>query len=294
MLRSLFVFVVTLTLGFSPLAASEVDVYLLSGQSNMQGSGKVAEIPQEIPREVPNAYFFNGKAFEPLVLGKTQTAGGGNFGPEVGFALEAATAERPVYLIKYAASGMPLHHGWNGSKWEGGKPEKPRVNFYAGENAEDAGQGTLYRAMLARFRAGVETLEKEGHTPVIRGFAWMQGEADAKNEESATTYAASLKQLIRRLGEDMNVDGPLAAAYGQVLPHEPANARFTHRTETREQMAKADGASGAPEAIERAVMVSTDGFGMSGDTVHYNTAGQLQLGRALAKALKGLESEKKQ
>jgi hypothetical protein len=39
-------------------------------------------------------------------------------------------------------------------------------------------------------------------------------------------------------------------------------------------------------------MVSTDGFSLMPDTVHYDAAGQLRLGKAFAAALKELAAEK--
>ena len=41
-----------------------------------------------------------------------------------------ATEERPVYITKYAASGMGLHHGWHSGRWDGGEPAPGRRNFY--------------------------------------------------------------------------------------------------------------------------------------------------------------------
>lgn len=271
----------------------EVDVWLLGGQSNMQGIAKLAEMPGGVPREIPHAFFWNGHDFEPFVLGQTKTSTrAGEFGPEVGFALDMATPERPIYLIKYHASGMPLHHGWHGNRWVGGEPQPGRRNFYPGETPDDPNQGTLYRAMVAQFQAGVRRLNETGHRPVIRGFLWMQGEQDSKHTDSATTYAANLKRLRARLAADMGAAPNLPLAFGQVLPHEPALERFTHRTEIRAQMAAADVDSGKPEAIPRAKMVSTDGFGLAPDTVHFNAAGQLRLGRSFAAAMKAIATRR--
>ena len=271
-------------------APKPVDVYLLGGQSNMQGVGKIADLPAEVKKEIPHTFFWNGKTFEPLVLGTTQISTRvTDFGPEVGFALDTATAERPAYLIKYHASGMPLHHGFDGDKWLGGDPAPGRRTFYPGEKADDTNTGTLYAAMVKQFRAGVTNLSEEGHTPTVRGFVWMQGEADAKQKESATTYAASLSRLRKRLAEDMKCGADMRVVFGQVLPHEPPAARFTHRKEIREQMAACDSASKKPEAMKNATVVSTDGFTLLPDTVHYDAAGQLKLGKAFASAMKKLQ-----
>jgi len=271
--------------GATAAGAAEVDVYLFGGQSNMQGIGRIADLPADVPREPPNTLFWTGRDFEPLVIGTTRTSSrAGEFGPEIGFAT-AAPADRPRYLVKYAASGMPLHHGWNAAEWVGDPPAPKRRTFYPGERPDDPNQGTLYREMLARFRAGIAAVRRRGDEPLVRGFLWMQGEADAKHERSATDYAASLRRLRDRLAADLGL-ARLPFAFGQVLPHEPALPRFTHRLEIRAAMAAADCRSGGPAAIPLARMVSTDGFGLLPDTVHYDAAGQLALGRAFAEALR--------
>jgi len=272
-----------------PCSAREVDIYLLGGQSNMQGIGKITALGEDAPRTIPHTYFFTGADFEPLVLGETRTSTrAGELGPEIGFALEVASRDRPIYLVKYHQSGMPLHHGWNGGTWVGGDPASSRRNFYPGIREGDENQGVLYGKMLIRYRMAIRKLEEDGHTPVIKGFVWMQGEQDSKHEESATAYAANLKRLQLRLGEDLGVRGNLPMVYGQVLPHEPAAARFTHRNEIRKQMAFADGESSRKEAIPNARMVSTDTISLRRDKVHYDARGQLQLGRDFGRALKEL------
>jgi hypothetical protein len=273
--------------------ASEVDVYLLSGQSNMQGVAKVAELPKNFPAELPHAWFWQGERFETIVPGKTKTsAREGEFGPELGFAWEMAATARPIYLIKYSASGMPLYHGWNGNAWAGNDHAPKRRNFYPGESMQDPNQGTLYLAMLKQFQAGLAVLRAQGDEPTVRSFLWMQGEQDSKHEHSATLYGESLRRLQQRLTDDLKLKSTLPVVFGQVLPHEPALERFTHRKQLREAMAAADADSGKPGALPLVKMVSTNGFGLLPDTVHYNAPGQLQLGQAMAQTLQKLQPKK--
>ena len=261
---------------------AEVDLYLLGGQSNMNGVAQVADLPDDVPRAVPNAWFHFGATWVELDYDKTRTSKHkGRFGPELGLALELAADDRPAYITKYAASGMGLHHGWHAGRWDGGKPAPQRRNFYPGESADDPNQGQLYRGMLRKFQVAIDTLKRQGDKPIVRGFVWMQGEQDSKHEVSATNYAESLTRLRRRLADDLGIEGELPMGFGQVLPHEPAADRFTHRDEIRGQMVKAG-------KLPNTKMISTDGFGLLPDTVHYNAEGQLRLGREFAKTLKSL------
>lgn len=271
------------------LSDKVVDVYLLAGQSNMQGIGKIADLPASVPHQIPYAYFWNQREFEPLVLSNTKTSTRiTEFGPEVGFALATARAHHPVYLVKYHASGMPLHFGWNGNNWIGESVAPGRRNFYPGKAPGDESTGTLYIAMRSEFRKAVQSLADAGLTPKIRGMLWMQGEQDSKHQVSATSYAASLKLLRQRLAEDLDLGEELPLVFGQVLPHYPPLERFTHRDEIRAQMAACDFRSGKPEAMKNTIMVSTDGLPLLPDTVHYDAAGQLELGLKFGRAMTGL------
>ncbi|MBN8600166.1 MAG: endonuclease/exonuclease/phosphatase family protein [Planctomycetes bacterium] len=266
-----------------------VDVYLFAGQSNMQGIGRIADLPVSVPKKIPFTYFWNQQEFEPLVLSKTKVSTRlTEFGPEVGFALATARAHQLVYIVKYYASGMPLHSGWDGNNWIGDEGAPGRRNFYPGKNQGDTNMGRLYIAMRKEFLNAIQSLKNAGVTPKVRGIIWMQGEQDSKQQVSASNYAANLKLLRQRLAEDLNVAEDLPMVFGQVLPHDPPLERFTHRDEIRAQMAASDFRSGKPEAMNNTVMVSTDGLSLLPDTVHYDAAGQLELGTQFGKAMKGL------
>ena len=61
---------VVVALGRFPAIAADVDVYLLGGQSNMQGQGSIADLTG-CQRQLSNkVYFWNGRQFEPSVVGK--------------------------------------------------------------------------------------------------------------------------------------------------------------------------------------------------------------------------------
>jgi Carbohydrate esterase, sialic acid-specific acetylesterase len=110
-----------------PAQAAErpADVCILSGQSNIQGSGLMAELSEEDRTPCQNIFYWNGKAFEPLVPGQTKTSTrAGEFGPEITFAraLSAKAARRDVYLIKHYVSGQPLHRGWDRDGFHDGTP----------------------------------------------------------------------------------------------------------------------------------------------------------------------------
>lgn len=268
-------------------ARPQVDVYLLAGQSNMQGAGKVAELPAAWQTTIQGVYFWNGVGFDFLDPVVTKVSGRvGLFGPELGFArsMRMLEPEQEIYLVKFYRSGQPLHHGWDGNQWAGGEPAAGRRNFYPGVADDDETIGTHYRDMLAMARAAFEHLRSEGYEPVLRGIVWMQGEADAKHEVSADEYAESLARLKLRIEEDLASD-PVPFVFGQVLAHEPALDRFVARLRLRERMAQADMHSGDERSVEGVCMVPTEGMPLNNDTVHYNTEGMKLLGTAFGLAM---------
>jgi hypothetical protein len=261
-----------------------VDVYVLAGQSNMQGTAKVKGLPAAFNRPMPNVFFWNGTAFEQLLPGKTKTsAREDEFGPELTFAVTMASYHpgRLIYLVKYNAGDAALHHGWNGDIWEGGEAKPGRQNFYPGEGPDDPNAGMQYLNLRNLARTALENLKKTTLPFRVRAIVWMQGEHDSKQQESALAYPANLARLKRRIEEDLGC-GPVPLVYGQVLPYEPALTRFVARREIRASQQVAHCLSGQPAAIRGAWMIPTDGMPLQPDTVHYAPVGQAMLGEAFA------------
>lgn len=263
-----------------------VDVYILSGQSNMVGSGQAGELPEMWQRPIEGAYLYRGGAYEPLVAGKDGRSG--RFGPEVGFGhyLRHNHPGRPeVYLVKFALGGQPLDAGWGAAKadgggWAGPEPGPGRKTFYPGKRKDDPNIGNHYKRLHRHVSLAMENLRVSGYKPNLRGIVWMQGEADAKHAVSAGRYDQSLALLKKRMEADFGGGADVPFVFGQVLPHDPALERFTHRGLIRQRMTEADWRSGSERSVANMWMVPTEGMELMKDTVHYSTKGQLALGQA--------------
>ena len=283
--------------------SERVDVYILSGQSNMVGSGQANQLAAEWQQPIEGAYIFRGGKYVTLVAGKDGKSG--RFGPELGFAhyLRNNQPDRPeIYLIKFALSGQPLDAGWtkptaDGGGWVGPEPGPNRTTFYPGTSLEDPNIGNHYKRLAAHVNAAMVRLYEAGKRPELRGIVWMQGEADAKHAVSAGRYDQSLALLKKRIEEDFGGGADVPFVFGQVLPHEPALPRFTSRELIRQRMAEADWRSGSERAVKNIWMVSTDGMELLKDTVHYSTNGNLAMGQAfgveMLKAHRKAEEEDK-
>ena len=280
---ALLLFALSLLLPTISFAQETADVYILSGQSNMAGSGRKGELPEAWQKPVKNVQYWNGKEFVPFDPMQLNLNGKGRFGPEVGFihTLASLYPERTFYVVKFALGGQPLHAGFHGGKWMGPEPGPNRNTFYPGTSPEDPNIGNHYKRLHAQFTAAMSALKEADKQPQLQGVAWMQGEADAKQEVSAKTYDQSIALLKRRIEEDCGSE-PVPLVMGQVLPHTPPMPRFTHRPEIRQAQAEADMRSDSSRAISGVWNVPTDGIPLLADTVHYSTQGQLMLGTSFA------------
>lgn len=282
-LPTLLFFVLTFFASSAAFGQEIADVYILSGQSNMAGSGRKAQLPSHWKQPVSNVRYWTGKEFVTFDPEKLHLNGPDRFGPEVGFihTLGSLHPDQTFYIVKFALSGQPLHAGFNGGKWMGEEPGPNRATFYPGQSADDPNIGKHYQRLHEQFSAALSALTEAGKTPQLRGVAWMQGEADAKQEVSAKTYDQSIALLKRRIEEDCE-STPVPFVMGEVLPHDPALERFTHRHEIRQSQQDADMRSGSARAITGVWNVPTDGIPLLADTVHYDTKGQLMLGTSFA------------
>jgi len=180
----------------------EISVFVLLGQSNMVGAGRVhqlqgASLPQ--PREdilysyklppIPlreEAREVASDGFGPL--GPVERTGGQRWGMELtlGPALaDTYLPDSPVALIKFARGASNLHNDWH--------PES------------DHGE-RLYERSLHYIRAQLKELRARGLKPELKGAFWFQGERDSSaTAEEASAYEDNLKQLISAYRTDFNV-----------------------------------------------------------------------------------------
>ena len=232
----------------------ETLVFILAGQSNMVGQGDTAALSEDLSRLPPNVrYYLDG---EPASI-----AAGNRFGPEVTFADELSEAypQETIVLIKFALGGSSLL-AW-APDWT---PE-------AAELTQNQGQGPLYRRLMEYVASSRSALP---HNARLAAVLWMQGERDARFPAAGEQYGANLSVLVDRIREDL--DAPdLPFIFGQVNPppeRYPASEDVRNAQEAAERL------------IHGATMVSTEGLAKHDDDLHYNSEGQLELGRRFARA----------
>ncbi len=230
-------------LGSGPAAASEggrTRVFILAGQSNMEGHGFVAADPQrnggrgsleylvKDPATAPRFAAFataDGKwrtrddvwisylqRHGPLTVGygalpePTRPA---KIGPELGFGWVLGDAlEEPVLLIKCAWGGKSLAVDFRPPS-AGRPPYSLGAKQDAAVAQDPAIVGRYYREMIALTRAALARLPVlvpggDGRF-VLAGFAWHQGWNDRINDHFTAEYEANLAHFIRDVRREFGV-----------------------------------------------------------------------------------------
>ena len=244
-------------------AADSYDVYLLAGQSNMDGRGKASDLTptQSGPFTDVTIYYRNKKqsseGWKPLTPGFSVPPKykgelpSPTFGPELGFAREMVNANQgqKIALIKGSRGGTSLRVDWNP-----GEPGKPET------------QGECFRSFCQTIRMATDALTKQGHRFQIRGLLWHQGEAD-KNLPSAK-YEQRFHELISRIEKEVGVED-LPVVVGEVFNN-------GKRDKVRAAL-QAIGKSGPSFGL-----VSSDGTTTSDEGTHFDSASQILLGQRYA------------
>lgn len=224
-------------------APDPLRVFILAGQSNMAGerSNRSQLPPEQLPIQ-ETALIFDGEQWGRVAPPADDETG---FGPELSFANQLTRRRAgPIGVIKVAAGGSSLAADW-----------EPRT-------------GRLYAQLLERVKAARRSRPIE-----IVAMVWMQGEADAREADTAAAYAENLRALIGRVRRDL--DSPrLIFLAGRVNP--PVE-RFPYVAEVRRAQETVE--------LENYSWVDCDSLSKHPDGVHYDTGGTVALGVAFAEAI---------
>jgi hypothetical protein len=228
-------------------------LYLLIGQSNMAGRGKIEEQdkashPRVLKLTKENTW---APGIDPLHFDKPQIAGVG-LGSSFGRAMADADPDVTIGLIPCAVGGTPL------SRWQK--------------------DGDLYKQAIERAKAAM----KDG---TLKGILWHQGENDAGREETAKTYAERLSQMIADLREELGVkDCPFAAGkLGEFLAREK-DGKPNYWPLVNEQLEL------VAKSVPHVAVVASVDLKEKGDGVHFDSTSLRELGKRYAKAMRELQS----
>lgn len=255
-----FSILVALVTGWSSYSFSEEEVklpakekfhlYLLVGQSNMAGRGKVTE---EDRKSSPRVLMLTKErkwvpAVDPLHFDKP-IAGvglGRSFAKEMAGEDEGTT----IGLIPCAVGGSPIQ------AWEPGGYH-PSTKTHPWDD------------MLPRAKTAMEAGS-------LKGILWHQGESDSK-EELAKKYEERLHALVARFRKELkSPQVPFVAGQMGNWPERPWN----------EWKKMVDAAHRSlPDKVDKTAFVSSEGL-QHRDEVHFDRASYLEFGKRYAEAFR--------
>ena len=214
-------------------AAAPVKVFVLCGQSNMEGKAKVSLLEYQVKQEKTK------QQFQHLVdkqggwverddvwikfLGRQGrlTVGYGSpncIGPELEFGNTVGDHyDEPVLIIKAAWGGKSLYRDFRPPS-AGLPPEEVLAKQLEqlqkkkpGATIADVkeGYGRYYRLTLEEVRGTVDNLGErfpqfKGREPQLAGFVWFQGWNDMINSDYTAEYADNMACFIRDIRKDLN------------------------------------------------------------------------------------------
>ena len=265
--KKLLLFVGCLQIGqLTPAHASHLEVFLLAGQSNMDGRGSVKDLTGDLsayskPRSDLLIHFSAGglhrpltlsDGFKPLQPGFSGTPGNKpnalptkTFGPEVSFGPEIAKAlpGKLVLLVKFAEGGTNLRSDWNPNE-----------------------KGKLYENFIQFVQRTQKMVQEKGDTCEIRGMLWHQGESDAG--KPIGQYQTMLSALIARVRSDLGMK-ELPFVIGQVYDDGKRNNIIADE-------------KAVAKSVPNTGFVDVAGLETFDKGTHFNARSQIELGKRFA------------
>ena len=174
-----YIFIIT-----PSLYADNIDLFILAGQSNMQGwRSDAKQYPVDKQQLDSHILFY----YETIGYGSSQQLWktltsqpghfqSGHFGPEITFARALLKRGSRPAIFKYSLGGSSLKLDWKAP-----------------------GQQGIYDNMVASIKTAINTLKAEGHVVTPRAIVWIQGESDAETEQLSTEYYWHLKKMLHHL-----------------------------------------------------------------------------------------------
>lgn len=242
---------------------AETKVFLLGGQSNMDGYGSnAAELPAPYNVPQPDVKFWHNNGWEDLQGGFGSSPA--FFGPEVtfGYQIHAMFPDDDIYLVKYAVGGTALADPAN--EWT------------------PNGSGTTYNTFKATANAALQNLRNAGLSPTIAGMIWMQGEADTA-PAYAPAYATNLPHFITTVRSDLSTP-EMTFVVGRIM----AYSSYPFGTPSDNALVRAAQAT-VPAQLAHVSWINTDDLEVNPLSVgwwpgHYDAQGQIGLGLRFADA----------
>jgi len=183
-------------------------VFLLGGQSNMDGRARAYKLTDEDRKRIRKAQknvvlYYNHQPPKPLSATKSNNyirkkfKTDSVFGPELFFGVNLSEAfpDRKIILIKRSLGGMSLYGAWN-----------PEWTLSKAKLMHEENKPKLYGDLLQYAREILSQMNPDEY--ILAGMLWVQGETDSAvkkfGEQPADEYEKNLKKLIQGVRREFN------------------------------------------------------------------------------------------
>lgn len=262
---------------FGPEPGKAIKLFIMSGQSNMGGQGESKKLSPAMRRGNPRTLMWHEGRWQPLVATDVHKKHDSlTFGPEIAFAHRMAEAwpDETIGIVKQARGGTGIL-AWSPS-WSEAEADR----------SKDGHKGDLWKVLAETIHAATAAAPCE-----IVGFGWVQGGKDTQYDtgKDYLRYLVSLVEAMRRETRQPELPFVLGSSRNDGLPDDLAPVR------AKLQAAATDERPYDFEVLQAHYYIQTlapparmaplrdlaiHGNGNS----HYNTEGQLELGRLMAEA----------
>ena len=280
---------------------TEYKLFYLGGQSNMDGYGYVADLPDDLSGTYENTWIFHGNTMPDdtvtdgkgvwTLLRPGHGAGfssdglsntySNRFGVELTFAgkMKELNPGSDIAILKYSRGGTSIDEeaAGNSGSWD------PDYKNGKGINQYDHFLAAVENAM------NIKDIDSDGFNDKLMpaGIIWMQGESDADvTEEIAQRYYKNLNELMQLIRQALG-DENLPVVIGRISDsgNDSSGMVWKHGDIVRE--AQHQFAEDDPNA---AIVTSTDSYNYS-DPWHYDSNGFIDLGTRFAITLDSLKKK---
>lgn len=271
-----------------------IRLFYLGGQSNMDGFGKNAELPDSIISGLNKVWIFHGNPApdedETGGLGKWAKLTPGHgwefssdgkqnklsdyFGLELSFAkkLQQYYPNEKIAIIKYSRGGISIDSLAAG-KYGSMEPD------YRGKNGINQYDHFLRTVNMAM---NINDIDNDGMEDYLipSGIVWMQGESDAYREEVALRYYGNLKRLMDLMRATFRKDN-LPIVIGKISDSGNNKAGKIYKSGELVQHAQEKFA----RTEQNVTIVRSTQHYQYYDSWHYDSNGYIDLGEKFAEAI---------
>lgn len=235
--------------------SSTISLYILWGESTMDGRGNTADITSAYSHLLlpfPAVQIWNRTTLQLELLESNvnnSQQNDGNFGPELEFAARLVQGEsKPYAMVKVSMGGSGLDPTF-AQTWDPGE------------------QGSWYSILIAAVNDAIAALEALGWDVEIKSVNGMIGLNDANDSSAAANFETRLQNFIDTLYTDLSLDSSVPFVMSK--PHASATVPFISTVETACYNVESNDS--------RVVMFSTDDLPLS-DGLHFAAMEEIEVG----------------